>query len=288
MRFFFTCVAVSLLLFTPVPPLAAHGDLHDQIERLTGEIKQNPQNGELYFRRAELHRVHRDWDLALADYEMAAVLAPEMAAVDLARGRLLLEAGWPRSAIVFLDRFLEKHTRNADAFALRGRASVELEMYLEAVPFFDRAIAAGNTPNPEHYLERAWALKAAGADQVENALSGLDEGMKKLGPLVVFQLSAIDLEVERGNFDDALERLDRASARSPRKETWLFRRAEILARAERPQEARNALEAALEALNALPASRRHVPAMTELEQKINRLLEELPPESDSKTGALRE
>ena len=39
---------------------------------------------------------------------------------------------------------------------------------------------------------------------------GLDEGIKKLGPLVTLELCALDIEVKEKQYDDALKRLDTA------------------------------------------------------------------------------
>jgi len=40
-----------------------------------------------------------------ADYDRAAALDPNLDLVDLGRGRLFLEANWPQSAKLVLDRF---------------------------------------------------------------------------------------------------------------------------------------------------------------------------------------
>jgi tetratricopeptide (TPR) repeat protein len=265
----------SLLCLCSLNFSFAHGDLHDQIEAVTRQIQKSPQEGELYFKRGELHRAHRDWDASQADYEMAAVLSPHLVFLDLARGRMFLDADWPRSAIVCLDRFLLKQPRSADALVLRARAWMKLESFLEAASDFDEAIAAAEEPKPEYYLERAQALQAAGPRHIPRAIRGLDEGMQKLGPLVVLQLQAIELELARNEFQAALDRIDVAAAKAPRKETWLLRRGEVLARAGRTEEARESLSSALAALNTLPSSRRNVPAMVALEERITSLQQQL-------------
>src|SRR5206468_12869435 len=99
-------------------------------------------------------------------------------------------------------------------------------------------------------------------------LAGLDAGIAKLGSLVVLQLSAIELELKNMNYDGALGRVDKVAAQSPRKETWLARKGEILKQAGRGEEAREAFQTALAALQTLPATRRNVPAMLELEKRL--------------------
>ena len=87
-------------------------------------------------------------------------------------------------------------------------------------------------------------------------MDGLDEGLERLSGPVTLQIYAIDLELTRGHHDAALVRVDRIAATSPRKESWLVRRGEILEQAGRPVEARKAYDDALLAIDGLPASRR--------------------------------
>jgi len=89
------------------------------------------------------------------------------------------------------------------------------------------------------------------------------------------QLFAIDAELKQGNFDGALARVDSIAARSPRKETWLARRGEILRQAGRPAEAKRAYADALAALRTLPPTRRNVPAMQELARRIQAEIDSL-------------
>ena len=127
------------------------------------------------------------------------------------------------------------------------------------------------------YVERAQALGAAGGTHVDEALRGLDDGIRNLGPIVTLQLATIDLEVKAGRLDAALTRVDKAMAQAPRKEVWLGRRGDILRQAGRNQEAAAAYAAALQSLETLPAARRAVPAMAELEKRIRKSLAEVGP-----------
>src|SRR6266542_2762063 len=65
----------------------AHGPIHEQIEEVTRHIQREPRNAQLYLKRAELHRIHRDWDSASSDYEKARDLAPKLETVDFLAGR---------------------------------------------------------------------------------------------------------------------------------------------------------------------------------------------------------
>ena len=264
--------AVCLMLPSPV---AGHGDLHERIAALTKQIEQCPTNADLYLQRGELHRLHRDWDAALADYERAAQRDPGLAAIDLHRGRMLLEAGRAQSARAALDRFLARHPDHAEARVARARVLVRLGHRAAAAEDFTRAIAQLPRPKPEYYLERARALAADGDERLDEALRGLDEGLEKLDQPVALQLFAIDLDLKKRRYDAALARLEKISAQAARRETWLARRGEILEQAGRPAEARKAFRAGLAATESLPPHRRNVKAVVELEKRLRTGLERL-------------
>ena len=272
MKFVRACI--SALLLAPLG-VFAHGDVHLQILEVTQRIEKDPKNAELYLKRGELHRAHQDWDAAYVDYEKAITLNTNMAVVDLVRGKLFLEANWPLSSIAALDRFLAVYTNHVDALVTRARSLVKLGRFLEATKDYTHSLAVASAPQPEVFLERAQALTNEGSAYFDSALQGLDEGLKRLGPLPVLQISTIEIEVQRKHFDAALARLDSAAARAPRKETWLERRGDILLQAGRSKEAAEAYQQALQSLATLPPARRQVPATLSLEQRLQANLKSL-------------
>ena len=255
-----TCVSFS-------PSLAnAHEGLHEQIAAVTAKIKRDGRNAKLYLQRGELHRLHRDWTRAVVDYNMAARLAPTLAIVDLARGKMLFESGRLTEAKLVLDRFLRKQPNHLEGMVTRARVAGRIGDRLQAVQDFTQAITLAPVSEPELYLERAQTLAQDAATTAE-ALRGLDEGIKRLGPIVTLQSLAIDFELRLNNYDGALARLDSISQQSERKEMWLVRRGEILNSAGRREEARAAFNAALVAIESLPPERRQNRAVTALQQR---------------------
>ncbi len=264
--------AIAVLWFALPLATQAHGDMHDQIVALTKQLEKDPRNTDLLLHRGELHRAHQDYDAAFADFERAATVNTNLPILDMSRGRLFHQANWPLSARVVLDRFLSRHPNHVEARTTRAKVLVQLGERLAGARDYTEAIKFSTEPQPELYIERAQALTAEGDAHFAEALRGLDEGVKKLGPLVTLQLYAIDVELKRRDFDAALGRLDAVSAKSPRKETWLARRGEILELAGRADDAKAAFQSALAALDTLPPARRNVPAMQELEKRLRAAL----------------
>jgi tetratricopeptide (TPR) repeat protein len=261
----FTAVVILVIFLGLLSSLAnAHEGLHEQIVAVTAKIKRDPKNASLYLQRGELHRLHRDWRHAAADYDRAARLQPSLTIVDLARGKMLFESRRLQQAKFVLDRFLREQPNHVEGFITRARVLARMGARVQAAQDFTQALTLAPTPEPELYLERAQVL-AEDERYIEDALRGLDEGIHRLGPLVTLQLLAIDLESRRKNYDAALSRMDLIAAQSERKEMWLVRRAEILRNAGRIEEARATFKAALFAIESLPPDRRQNRAVIALE-----------------------
>jgi tetratricopeptide (TPR) repeat protein len=256
------CTAASL----------GHGDLHEQIAALRARIEKEPRNAELYLRRAELHRLHGEWGAAAGDYDRAEQLAPSLAAVALGRGKMLLATGRFDAAKAALDTFLAADPGHVEALAMRAQVAMRRGHPLAAADDLAKAIRLSPKPEPDLFLDRSRALVAAGDEHLADAIACLDEGMAKLGRLPTLGLPAIELELRRRGYDAALARLDQLSAGAARKETWLERRGDVLSAAARPEEARKAYQAALEAILSLPPARRSTKATSELEARLKEKL----------------
>jgi tetratricopeptide (TPR) repeat protein len=264
-----TAVAALPVIFLAAT-VGAHEGLHEQIAELTRQLKREPKNAQLYLKRGELYRLHRDWKAALADYGRADSLDSRLDETKWGRGRMYYEANKPRQAKIWLDRFLTTRPDHVDALMTRGRVLVALKDRLTAVKDYSRAISQLARPKPEYYTERAQALVAEG--RTEEALGGMDEGIKTLGSIVTLQLFAIDLELSSRRYEAALARLARLAAQSPRKESWLARRGEILLLAGRKWEAREAFQSALAAIESLPQHLRGTRATSDLESRVRKAL----------------
>ncbi len=233
----------------------------------SARIERDAANAGHYLTRSILYRDHGDFAAALADLERGAQLDPMRRELGLLYGRLYLAWDQPERALAPLESFLEEQQDHPAANVTLARALARLGRHREAADRYTLAIDHEPVSNPEHYLERAQALRAAGEEQRERALRGLDAGMDRLGPVVALAMSAIEIEVDLGCFDSALARVDRLAARSPRQETWLAQRGEILEAAQRREPARVSYVRVLTEIEKLPAQRRRTPAMKQLRSR---------------------
>jgi len=263
-----TATASPLLLAALLawcPPALAHGDLHDQIEAVTAQLRSRP-HAELFHKRGELRRAHGEYAAALVDYARALRLDDRLNVVYLSRGRALLEAGRAARAIASLSRFLLLHPDHEQALLLRARARAQLRRHAEAEADFAALLARAADPIPDLFLESAANLASSG--QHEQALAVVEAGLGRLGALVVLEHAALELELALGRWPAALARIDRLLAAAARKESLLARKAEILELTGDAAAAAAVRSAALAQLVALPRSKREVPAMQRLEQAL--------------------
>lgn len=258
---------------------AGHAELQVVIDELDQRIAADPRNADLYLRRGEMHRLHRDWPAALADYERAATLDPSLHEVDLFRGRMYLDAEQPREALAAFDRFLAARPGDVRALVHRAEARVRLGDAEGGAGDYTAAIEGllreGRSPTPEMFIERSRALAAAGPEHREAALRGLEQGIGLLGRPITLELEALELEVALGRTEAALARTERLAQTAPAPEPWILRKAEILERAGRADEARVAYRRVLEGLEARPAQRRRSGPLAELESQARASLARL-------------
>lgn len=273
----FVTVAILTGLLLPMRMGFAHGSLPHNIIASTQEIDRTPFEASLYLRRGELYRLHRDWGRAQADFDRAAVLDPQLAMVDLYVGRLLLEAGRPESALTRLSRYLEIDPESAQARVARARTWGALGRPLDAAADYSLALARHQTP--ELYLERAAVLADAGEEYLALAGEGLEQATAVLGPVPALQYRMIEIELETGDIDSALRQVDRAVEQSGGAVPWLVRRAEILEKGRRRDEAVQAYGNARRALQRLPGHRRQTQMLQNLERRIATALDRLAAET---------
>lgn len=250
----------------------AHPELQIRIDAVTSDILKQPENGELYLRRAELHREHLDWPSALADYSRAEIRRADVEDVHLRRGTMYAEAGLTTDALREVDFLLGRNSQLGGIHLLRANALQSLGKFAEAADAYTSAIA--RTPDSlEAYLDRAEALIRTG--ETTAAIRGLDEGIARIGPIVNLQLKAVEYQTRLKNYDDAAARLRVMIVAAPRKEFYLLRLAEVQFAAGQLEAARSTCRDALGALQSLPARIQTLPANQELGREIRELQKQL-------------
>ena len=265
----------SLLVLVQTGPVFGHGGYHERIAELTAETKKNPSDPLLHFALANLHGQHGDLKLALLNVDRVEALAPGKFLTDLLRGQAWLVAGEFAKAKEALDRQLVCHPESGQAWLLRARANQKMGQHPASLADYREALKRTASPDPDLVQEVAEALATHG--QAEEAAQVLAAGIDKLGKIPSLVLRALDLEIALNDFDAALRRVEEARQTAPRPEPWMARRAAVLTKAGRIEEARTAWKALLAHLDSLPARERNSNSMSRLAKEAHNALAKLEP-----------
>ncbi len=257
-------VLPALVLLSLPGFVSAHGNLDEAIDAVSSTIKGSPNDADLFLRRAELHRMHQDWDAAERDYTQVNRLAPESEGAKLGLAELRVAQGREEDALQLLDEVLEKCPSHAFARSLRAALREKRGDWKLA----DEDLAAATESSPEfHYAtKRAELLERHG--QAEAAARCLDEASFARGGVALLDQQALAIEERAGHTGAALRRLDGLIAREPRPDIWLARKARLLDRSGRKQEARIVWRQAATAFESVPPDKRGSKANRELASEI--------------------
>ena len=230
----------------------SHGDLSLQLASQEAALANAPDDVEARFLHAQTLRYHEDWAKASAEYHEVLRRQPSYAAAYYGLGCLAVDQGQPGEAEAPLKAFLQREPKDPKGLGLLA----EVYQKTGRRELADKAYAQANRAEPrvELYLERSQGLSQDG--RLGRALEVLDEGMKKLGPLVVLEKEAISLERSLGRTDGALKRIQQLMRAPGRQDGWLELKGDVLAEGQRLPAAKKAWQASLAELAKLPEQRR--------------------------------
>lgn len=271
-RILLPAVAAGLLL--PLSAPQAHRNIDVRINAINEQIHADPQNYLLHIKRGELHAEHSEWETALADYDRAQELGPEALAkdLDLLRGYVWLRSGEPALARAALDRYLIYKPGSSQAHLASARVWAALDREEEALDDYNEAITLAKAPTPNLFIERAELLVATGKTQ--EAIAGIEDGVRRIGPIATLVQFAVETERAAGNNKAALIWIERLSPQLQQSPRWLLVKGDVYADSDDAERATQAWQEARTSINNLPESRQQLPVfqklMAELETRLGR------------------
>jgi tetratricopeptide (TPR) repeat protein len=232
----------------------AHAGL-DVIEAaLADEVARRPKDPALRLEQAQAFEAAGEWDRALAALDEAAALGGDVDQIDGLRGRVLVAAGRHDAAKAMLDRLIARLPSAPGPRYQRGLLLLQMQRPGDAAR--DLAVAVDELPSPDPSHVLAWRDALVAAGQPADAIAALDRGMLRVGSVPSLELAAVDLEERLGRLPDALRRIDRLIATSPRNPAWVARRGELLERVGSSADARTSYAQALAMIERRPLAAR--------------------------------
>lgn len=235
-------------------PIAAHPDPRHTLDEIEEHLQETPNDPELLMRKADLFLQTKSFDEAaeiIAKLLESQPKNPELLMLD---ARLLLDLEKNEEAASKMSVLTEAHPRNAEAWRLRARAEEAREQREVAIMAMSKHMELAAKPNPGDALMAAGWLEEKG--DAAGAVKILDQCLSKVGCLSGLHQKAIGLEIGLERYDSALRRIDALEARFRPSLELSLKRAEILEKAKRFDEAANACDSALALLEAQPSAKK--------------------------------
>jgi tetratricopeptide (TPR) repeat protein len=246
-------------------------DIAEAMEAVNRQLQATPNNPQLLLQRAHLLTLGKKFDQALSDMDQAHRITP-LPEIEREKARVYFAAGWYETGLEHANRHVQKFPNDPDGYMWRGRLNAQLGRVVEAGADLGTAIQQRAQPTLEMYMERAQILTTEDGAYLNEALSTLNDGIKRIGSVVTLEGAALEVELRQQNYDGALARVNRLVEKMPRKDNWLARKGDVLVQAGRLEEARVAYQEALDVIAKLPQRQRVQPSTQNLENQLKTLL----------------
>ena len=268
---------ILLLFFITASTLVGeHGDLDKRIADLSSTIAISPDSAELYFQRGKLRLQHEEYELCIADIKtsMQKGYLHDFQNIYLAKSFINIKQY--QNALLSLNDFDKLNPSHVVSMKLRAKALYGLNEFKSAAEWYEKVIHNTIKSLPENYLEasNAW-MSSNVSSKYDKSVQILELGLEKLGPIITLQNELIEIHLVNENYDKAIEQQKSIIDHTQRKESSLYRLAEIYAQIGDDENAIIALKEAKIHLDNLPLRIRKNSAMQALDQKIKQLTTKL-------------
>ncbi len=230
-------VAVAFSLYLASHAFSHPGDEH-KLEYLNTKITQQPNSQNAYIQRAALYTRTGSYTLAEKDFITAKNLGESyLASYEL--GAYYFKIKNYAFAISQFDDYLSHYPNHYPTLEYRAKAYREIGDTKKAFEDFSTFLEKSPYTNPGHYLAVAnIALsETAREDPICDAINIIDAGLSRTGNSPQLQSFAIELEIRRGFFDQALTRHESLRDITSASPQWHFEMAEILVKSEQREKA---------------------------------------------------
>lgn len=253
----------------------AHGDVHERIKKITEQIKANPDETSLYMERGILYHIDESYDSASWDFEKVVRLIPDFYNAHIYLAEAYFGLNKFDDALKLLNGCADLYRDHFEWYTIRAHILYEQELYAEAAADFLSVLKIREKAVPQDYINYARAEAQRGSEGISRALHAIDASELELGWVITLKEYAIELELRRENYAEALRRTDGILQKMPRKEKWLADKGDILALTGNKEAAMEVYNEALTAIAQLPQRTRSTQSIQKLEKQIIQAIKKL-------------
>lgn len=245
--------------------LFAHGDLDEQIVRLSQRIEKDSNNAQLYLKRGQVYFQHGDFEEAKKDYFKTRELDGKLDILDFLLAKLYAKHNLPDTALIYVNVFLKEHPENPNALISRAgihRQLGDLELSQQDLA---KALKGLKPPQPRHYIDIAETILYADSTNYSEALEWIEEGQSQFVFDIVLQTKKVELLVKDKQYENAILGIENIMNNFSRKEKWYLEKAKIYEKMKEHEQALEMYQASLTAIQNLPTRLQKTTAIIELE-----------------------
>jgi tetratricopeptide (TPR) repeat protein len=250
-------------------PAQADAAVAARIGALSQQLEQTPTEQALLLQRALAYAENNQPQLALQDVRRAEAAGDPVEAA-YTHGLLLYRMNDYPAALPYFNRYLQAHPLDRGALDHRARLLRDTGENRRALADYETLLGLNDSLDSGYYIATARLMASLPDRGVDEALALLDGRVARRGAVTPLQRYAIQLEKNRGNYRQAIERMAEFDPSLKATPEWQVEVAELLLLDARPAEALPYLAVAQEQL----ASGQTTALRRELLASVQRLQEE--------------
>jgi tetratricopeptide (TPR) repeat protein len=252
----------------------AHGDLHQRIQNVTNQIQTNPDSTYLYLKRGILYYQHEQFEKSLQDLKECEMRKYSDKILDLTFAKTYQKMGALDQSLNYLAKIIKKDDKYVNAWRLQGQVYFEKGEFEQASKSYMNVIHKAIRRLPSNYIDASLSFeKIENGSGKEKSISVINKAIMDLGPLMTFYDRMVYLGLKYEDYDLAIENQNNIVEISQRKESSLYKRAQVQVHFGNVQRAKYDLHAAKKAIESLPPRLIKTTAMIELQKQINNQIE---------------
>jgi tetratricopeptide (TPR) repeat protein len=252
--------------------LCAHGTRDVRIQELNQQLKQNPNNAELYLQRGRVWIDSQVWSHALDDTLRAERIQPELHEALYWQGYIHYRTQKFTQAKQCLERYITLAPQSPAGHTTLAQVHTEQKNYALAAQHFDLAIAADSNPQPQRYIERYRVLRLmqpANPARIEN---GLKEGVARHGEIINLLELLVEWHQHQGQWTEALAWLNRYPEPLRQTPQWWLAKGHLLKHKGDTSEAQKAYQTVIDNLALLSEHKRSLRPFIQAKQEAEAAL----------------
>jgi tetratricopeptide (TPR) repeat protein len=256
-------------IFSFINIVNAHGDLHERIVRITASLEKDPENINLLLKRADLFRLHYEYDKALQDLDNAKKNSSS-AQLFYQYAQVYCEIDSLDLAAFYIQKYDSKHPNSIDGRELNIKINSKRQKVHEVIKDYEFIIENDQNVKPSSYIALAknlYQIKDYG-----KAIKTIDSGIERLGPLAAIIESGFNISIQEKDFNRALQYADQMISLLSRDEFWLMKKYEVLIKMNDLAGSYTVLKKIIRDIEALPTRHQTTENIIALKKKAHKYL----------------